>query len=117
MQIQTEEVKTLVRNSEEETAKVRLEKMSIMQKWTTAVINLGKRDEALESFRCALKNQELALKSVKAEIEGTKEEIGNVQLFLYEYSFCSLGGASKMFLYEQSSFRSPFVKTLISIDF
>ena len=82
MQIQTEEVKTLVRNSEEETEKVRLEKMSIMQKWTTAVINLGKRDEALESFRCALKNQELALKSVKAEIEGTKEEIGNVQLFV-----------------------------------
>ena len=75
MQIQTEEVKSLVRNSEEETEKVRLEKMSIMQKWTTAVINLGKRDEALESFRMALKNQQLALKSVKAEIEGTKEEI------------------------------------------
>ena len=65
MQIQTEEVKTLVRNSEEETEKVRLEKMSIMQKWTSAVINLGKRDEALENFRCALKNQQLALKSVK----------------------------------------------------
>ena len=75
MHLQTEEIKNLVRNSEEETEKVRLEKMSIMQKWTTAVINLSKRDEALESFRNALKNQELSLKNVKAEIDGTKEEI------------------------------------------
>ena len=66
MHLQTEEIKNLVRNSEEETEKVRLEKMSIMQKWTTAVINLSKRDEALESFRNALKNQELSLKNVKA---------------------------------------------------
>ena len=41
-----------------------------MQKWTTGVINLSKRDEALEGFRIALKKQDLALKSVKAEIEG-----------------------------------------------
>ncbi len=79
MKIQTSEVMNLVRKSEEETEKVRLEKMSIMQKWTTAVINLSKRDEALENFRNALKKQELALKSVKAEIEGTKEEIVNFQ--------------------------------------
>ena len=44
--------------------------MVIMQKWTTAVINLSKRDEALEGFRIALKKQDLALKNVKAEIEG-----------------------------------------------
>lgn len=75
MKVQSEEIMNLVRKSEEETEKVRLEKMSIMQKWTTAVINLGKRDEALESFRLALKNQELALKAVKMEIDGTKEEI------------------------------------------
>jgi chromosome segregation ATPase len=75
MQQQTEEIQSLVRKSEEETEKVRLEKMAIMQKWTTAVINLSKRDEALETFRIALKNQELALKGVKAEIDGTKEEI------------------------------------------
>ena len=36
-------------------------------------------DEALESFRNALKKQELALKNVKAEIDGTKEEIINFQ--------------------------------------
>ena len=46
------------------------EKIVIMQKWTTGVINLSKRDEALEGFRIALKKQDLALKSVKAEIEG-----------------------------------------------
>ena len=46
-----------------------------MQKWTTSVINLSKRDEALEGFRMALKKQNLAIKSVKAEIEGTKEDI------------------------------------------
>ena len=79
MQQQTEEIKSLVRKSEEETDKVRLEKMSIMQKWTTAVINLSKRDDALESFRNALKNQDLALKNVKAEIEGTKDEIVDYQ--------------------------------------
>ena len=79
MQTQTQEVMSLVRKSEEETEKVRLEKMSIMQKWTTAVINLSKRDEALESFRNAMKKQELALKNVKAEIDGTKEEIINFQ--------------------------------------
>ena len=79
METQTQEVMSLVRKSEEETEKVRLEKMSIMQKWTTAVINLSKRDEALESFRNAMKKQELALKNVKAEIDGTKEEIINFQ--------------------------------------
>ena len=79
MQQNTEEIRNLVRKSEEETEKVRLEKMSIMQKWTTAVINLSKRDEALESFRNALKKQELALKNVKAEIDGTKEEIIDYQ--------------------------------------
>ena len=46
-----------------------------MQKWTTSVINLSKRDEALEGFRMALKKQHLAIKSVKAEIEGSKEDI------------------------------------------
>ena len=45
MHLQTQEVMSLVRKSEEETEKVRLEKMSIMQKWTTAVINLSKRGE------------------------------------------------------------------------
>ena len=79
METQTQEVMSLVRKSEEETEKVRLEKMSIMQKWTTSVINLSKRDEALESFRNAMKKQELALKNVKAEIDGTKEEIINFQ--------------------------------------
>ena len=79
MHTQTQEVMSLVRKSEEETEKVRLEKISIMQKWTTAVINLSKRDEALESFRNAMKKQELALKNVKAEIDGTKEEIINFQ--------------------------------------
>ena len=64
-----------VRKSEEETEKVRLEKMVIMQKWQTAVINLSKRDDALEGFRTALKTQNLAIKNVKAEIDGTKEDI------------------------------------------
>ena len=64
-----------MRKSEEETEKVRLEKMVIMQKWQTAVINLSKRDDALEGFRTALKTQNLAIKNVKAEIDGTKEDI------------------------------------------
>ena len=49
--------------------------MVIMQKWQTAVINLSKRDDALEGFRTALKTQNLAIKNVKAEIDGTKEDI------------------------------------------
>ncbi len=51
MQQQTQDVLQLVRNSEAEAEKVRLEKMNLMQKWTTAVINIAKRDEALEGFR------------------------------------------------------------------
>ena len=37
--------------------------------------------------------------------------IGNVQLFVnLTFSFCTLGGASKVFVYKQSSLRSQFAK-------
>ena len=35
----------------------------------------------------------------------------------YWFSICTLGGASKLFVYKQSSLRSQFAKNLISIDF
>ena len=50
-----------------------------MQNWTSTVINIAKRDSALVSFGTALKNQELNLKGVKAQIEGTKQEIISCQ--------------------------------------
>ncbi len=65
MQQQTRDVLQLVRNAEAEAEKVRLERMTIIQKWTTAVINIAKRDEALEGFRNGIKKQELLLKEVK----------------------------------------------------
>ena len=43
--------------------------------------------------------------------------IGNVKLLSIRFSFCTLGGASKLFVYKQSSPRSKFAKNLISIDF
>jgi hypothetical protein len=51
MKHQTSELDEMVRNAERESEKVRLEKMSIMQRWTSAVINISKRDEALVNFR------------------------------------------------------------------
>ena len=42
-----------------------------MQKWTSTVINIAKRDEALVSFKRALKTQDLLLKGTRATIEGT----------------------------------------------
>ena len=42
-----------------------------MQKWTSTVINIAKRDEALVSFKKALKTQDLLLKGTRATIEGT----------------------------------------------
>ena len=51
MKQQTAEMEQMVRNAEAESEKVRLEKMSIMHRWTSSVINISKRDEALVSFR------------------------------------------------------------------
>ena len=40
--------------------------------------------------------------------------IGNVQPFVnLTFSFCTLGGASKLFVYKQSSLRSRFAKILL----
>ena len=41
------------------------------------------------------------------------EGIGNDILLSICFLFCTLGGASKLFVYKQSSLRSQFVKTLI----
>ena len=44
--------------------------------------------------------------------------IGNVQLFVnLTFSFCTLGGASKLLVYQQSSLRLQFAKNIIFIDF
>ena len=51
MKQQTSEMEQMVRKAEEECEKVRLEKMGIMQRWTSSVINISKRDEALVNFR------------------------------------------------------------------
>ena len=79
MQQQTEETKEMVRQSEAEIGNVRQEKRNIMQNWTSTVINIAKRDGALVSFRTALKNQELNLNGVRAQIDGTKQEIVGCQ--------------------------------------
>ena len=75
MKQQTEETKEMVRQSEAEIETCRQEKRNIMQNWTSTVINIAKRDGALVSFRTALKNQDLNLKGVRAQIDGTKQEI------------------------------------------
>ena len=51
MKKQTAEMEDLVRKAENESEKIRQEKMSIMQRWTLSVINISKRDEALVNFR------------------------------------------------------------------
>ena len=43
--------------------------------------------------------------------------IGNVQLLSLWFSFCTLGSASKLSVYKQSSLRSQLAKHLFSIDF
>ena len=56
--------------------------------------------------------------SFSQELETTEWVIGNVQLFVHlTFSFCTLGGASKLFVYKQSSLHSQFAKNLISVDF
>ena len=75
MKRQTEETKEMVRQSEAEIETVRQERRNIMQNWTSTVINIAKRDGALVSFRTALKNQELSLKGLRAQIDGTKQDI------------------------------------------
>ena len=68
----------MVRQSEAEIETVRQERRNIMQNWTSTVINIAKRDGALVSFRTALKNQELNLKGLRAQIDGTKQDISEV---------------------------------------
>lgn len=51
MRKQSSEIEDLVRKAERESDKIRQEKMAIMQRWTLAVINISKRDEALVNFR------------------------------------------------------------------
>ena len=75
MQGKTLELRDTVRGAEGETERVRKEKAGLLQKWTSTVINIAKRDEAIGSFHEALQGQDLKLKSVKAEIAGTKQEI------------------------------------------
>ena len=67
MKSQTEETQDMVRKAEVEIARIHQEKRNIMQKWTSTVINIAKRDEALKSFTNALKTQELTLKGTRKE--------------------------------------------------
>ena len=51
------------------------------------------------------------------KVAARRSAIGNVKLLSIWFSFCTLGGASKLFDYKQSSLRLQFEKNLISIDF
>ena len=54
----------------------------------------------------------------RARLGKIVDKIGNVQVFVnLTYSFCTLGGASRLFVYKQSSLGSQFSRNLISIDF
>jgi hypothetical protein len=64
-----------VRNADSECDRVRLEKTKLFRNWTSTVVNVSKRDAALETFAKAIKTQEVELKGKKAEIAGTKLEI------------------------------------------
>ena len=45
------ETEDLVRKAQVEIDRIHQEKKNIMQKWTSTVINIAKRDEALVSFK------------------------------------------------------------------
>ena len=48
------ETEDLVRKAQVEIDRIHQEKKNIMQKWTSTVINIAKRDEALVSFKVTL---------------------------------------------------------------
>jgi len=87
MRHHTSDMEEIIRSAEKESDKVRHDKSNIMQRWTTSVINIAKRDEALIGFREAMKSQELELKGIKAVIEGTKSEIISFQASPYKIFF------------------------------
>ena len=48
------ETEDLVRKAQVEIDRIHQEKKNIMQKWTSTVINIAKRDEALVSFKVTI---------------------------------------------------------------
>ena len=64
-----------VRRAEQELVSVRSEVSRVVTNWTNTVININKRDEALNNFREAIDHQKLDLKIVKTKIDSTKSEI------------------------------------------
>lgn len=75
MQVKTHELRDTVRDAEVEAERVRKEKAGLIQKWTTTVINIAKRDQAIGTFNEALQGQELKLKSLKAEVAGNDAHV------------------------------------------
>jgi chromosome segregation ATPase len=68
-----------LKKAEAEIKQVRAEHVRLVANWTNAVVHINKRDEALVSFQAAVEHQKTQLRSIKARIEGTKNDIVSSQ--------------------------------------
>ena len=101
--------------------------VNICKNFNTSTNNVQTRITRM--FSDALKSDKTPLVSCYGAVEGLVElgpeviksvvlpQLVMFNFFSIWFSFCTLGGASKLFVYKQSSLRSQFAKNLISIDF
>eukprot|EP00094_Tigriopus_californicus_P006577 TCALIF_06333-PA protein Name:"Similar to Ccdc40 Coiled-coil domain-containing protein 40 (Mus musculus)" AED:0.16 eAED:0.16 QI:0/0.5/0/0.66/1/1/3/0/818 len=75
VQEQTQDMKDTLRKAEDEVDNVKKEKSLLLQKWTNSILNVSKQDESIQSLQSTLHTQELDLKRIRAEMDGTKKEI------------------------------------------
>jgi chromosome segregation ATPase len=64
-----------LKKAEAEIQQVKAEHSRLLANWTNTVIHINKRDEALVSFQAAVEHQKTELRSIKARIEGMKNDI------------------------------------------
>ncbi len=64
-----------LKKAEAEILQVKAEHTRLLANWTNSVIHINKRDEALVSFQAAVEHQKTELRSIRARIEATKNDI------------------------------------------
>ena len=75
MEAATADTTESLQKAEAEIQQVKAEHGRLLANWTNTVIHINKRDEALVSFQAAVEHQKTELRSIRARIEGTKNDI------------------------------------------
>merc|ERR1719499_2988399 len=76
---ETEAATATLREASKEIEAIEFEKKQLMQQWRSSLVNMQRRDEALQNVQNALKEQEEAELAIENEIRGLQNSIRSEQ--------------------------------------